>query len=242
MSEQVEPDLIKKWLCTCEELHHDQCPSRKGIVRSANDADGLKTLRVIDVTDGRVVEAPRDCRYIALSYIWGKPPLPRTPEMETWIKNGLLTNPFCKDALPRIIGGNSTALLHTKETSTTIDNGLLGNPFYKEKVPKTIRDAMDLVSAIGERYLWVDSLCLLQDDSADMADGIAHMDLVYEGAIMTIVAATGVDNNAGLPGLHPGTRRIGQVTTEVLPGVRMGSVSGLYTPLSTSTYMKRGWT
>jgi len=66
---------------------------------------------------------------------------------------------------------------------------------------------MDLVSAIGERYLWVDSLCLIQDDPADMKNGIDHMDLVYEGAIMTIIAAIGNHINAGLPGLHPGTRK-----------------------------------
>lgn len=53
---------------------------------------------------------------------------------------------------------------------------------------------------VGLRYVWVDCLCLVQDDGDDMADGIAKMDLVYRGARATIIAATGTDANAGLLG------------------------------------------
>ena len=244
--DQLVPGLVRKWLTTCEHLHHGQCPPRKGIVKQEENGEGLKILRVIDVTDGRVVEAPRDCRYVALSYVWGTSSLrsPYTDEqVAVWIENGLLTNPFYKDMLPTILAGNGyTHLLHTAETAGALENGLFRDPQRKKEVPRTIRDAMDLVSAIGERYLWVDSLCLIQDDPADMKNGIDHMDLVYEGAIMTIIAAIGDHNNAGLPGLHPGTRKNRQMTVEVRPGMRMGTVGGLFWPLSTTKYMKRGWT
>jgi hypothetical protein len=209
MKPLVEPSLVKKWLSSCEEHHTDgQCRPKANIIATPDRPDGLKLLRVIDCAEKQIVLAPPGCKYVALSYLWGK----------------------------------GKALLLETKTENWFTNGLLGNPFYKDLVPRTIRDAMELTSRIGERYLWVDSLCLRQDDREDMMDGIQHMDLIYEGAVLTIIAATGKDNNAGLPGLHPGTRRLVQLSQDIKPGVKMGIVSAVYDLLSTSEYMTRGWT
>lgn len=45
-------------------------------------------------------------------------------------------------------------------------------------LPATIRDAIDLTRACGEKYLWVDSLCIIQDDVEDLDAGTRVMDLV----------------------------------------------------------------
>lgn len=47
--------------------------------------------------------------------------------------------------------------------------------FRKEvsKIPLTIKDAMALVGKIGERYLWMDSLCLIQNNPSDLLAGIS---------------------------------------------------------------------
>lgn len=37
-----------------------------------------------------------------------------------------------------------------------------------EILPRTILDSMDFVSRIGERYLWVDALCIAQDDRLEL--------------------------------------------------------------------------
>lgn len=111
----------------------------------------------------------------------------------------------------------------------------------RERLPKTITDAMDLVKLIGEQYLWVDCLCLIQDDDDDMLDGISHMDLVYQCAILTIIAMHGEDANAGLPGIHAGSRTVNQEIVTVLPGVKMTIVNGVYTNMDT-VYSERGWT
>jgi hypothetical protein len=76
---------------------------------------------------------------------------------------------------------------------------------YLERVrpdlPKTINDAIDLVKVIGERYLWVDSLCLINDNEGDIALGIRLMNSVFQGSYFNIIAASGTNANAGLWGL-----------------------------------------
>jgi hypothetical protein len=51
---------------------------------------------------------------------------------------------------------------------------------FWSKIPNTIQDAIVLVRELGERYLWVDALCLLQNDSHDLESGVEIMDLLYE--------------------------------------------------------------
>jgi hypothetical protein len=112
----------------------------------------------------------------------------------------------------------------------------------RQHIPRTITDAMDLVSILGERYLWVDTLCLLQDDGDDMQAGIQTMDIIYERALLTIIAASGIDANAGLPGVHPSSRRSNQVIETVHAGVRMTVTYELDDHLKYSKYTSRGWT
>jgi hypothetical protein len=47
------------------------------------------------------------------------------------------------------------------------------------------------------RYLWIDSLCILQDNEADWENEAANMGLVYENASYTIAAAVAFDGTMG---------------------------------------------
>ncbi|RYP51581.1 hypothetical protein DL768_003088 [Monosporascus sp. mg162] len=59
-----------------------------------------------------------------------------------------------------------------------------------ENLPKTIQDAVKVTAALDIEYLWVDSICIVQDDDDDKAREIADMPNIYNGATVTIVAAT----------------------------------------------------
>lgn len=59
-----------------------------------------------------------------------------------------------------------------------------------ELLPKTFQDAVEFTRAIGVRYLWIDSLCIIQDDLNDWKREAAKMANVYQNAYCTI-AATG---------------------------------------------------
>jgi hypothetical protein len=62
----------------------------------------------------------------------------------------------------------------------------------------TISDAMIFTREMGEQYLWVDSLCIIQDDAEEMRTMIQAMDRIYKAAILTIIAANGEDSQAGI--------------------------------------------
>ncbi|ORY18040.1 heterokaryon incompatibility protein-domain-containing protein [Clohesyomyces aquaticus] len=56
-------------------------------------------------------------------------------------------------------------------------------------LPKTIVDAVRVTRDLGLRYLWVDSLCIMQDSTDDKTKEIRHMGNIYENAHVTIAAA-----------------------------------------------------
>lgn len=117
----------------------------------------------------------------------------------------------------------------------------------RDELPRTISDAIDLVKALGERYLWVDGLCLVQDDEDDVSMGIEQMNSIYHGSYLTIVAASGADAGAGLPGSGAATpREHRQIVRDVNGGgpesLRMAVLHSIDWHLRRSVYGQRGWT
>lgn len=110
------------------------------------------------------------------------------------------------------------------------------------RIPRTIRDAIEAVQGLNEKYLWVDSLCLVQNDSADVKNGIAVMDLIYERAMLTIIAASGGHANAGLPGVGSTCRSNTQRIEQIRPGVRLACHLDAHHFLKQAIYSQRGWT
>ncbi|KAH8803493.1 heterokaryon incompatibility protein-domain-containing protein, partial [Xylogone sp. PMI_703] len=90
----------------------------------------------------------------------------------------------------------------------------------RETLPQTISDAMSLVEKLGERYLWVDAWCIIQDDKNEMNTIIPMMGQVYKAAQFTIIAASGNAANAGIPGLKPESRCI-QSITGTIEGIQL---------------------
>ncbi|KAF8134291.1 heterokaryon incompatibility protein-domain-containing protein [Boletus edulis] len=110
---------------------------------------------------------------------------------------------FVVDVIQSYVWG--TAPVFTHLTENTQDLRKTGS-LRSLPIPATIRDAIALVYAIGERYLWVDSLCIIQDDWKMKGTEITRMGSIYSGALFTIVAAAGDHANSGLPGVEQGTR------------------------------------
>lgn len=69
-------------------------------------------------------------------------------------------------------------------------------------LPKTILDAITLARNLGVRFLWTDSLCIIQGGSnearEDWARESSMMASVYGGAWLTIAASWGKTMHAGI--------------------------------------------
>lgn len=74
-------------------------------------------------------------------------------------------------------------------------------------LPATIKDAMHLVLQLKGRYLWVDKLCIPQDDIEVKKRELESMAMIYACAHVTIIAAQGSDANDGLRGIQGGAAR-----------------------------------
>jgi hypothetical protein len=111
-----------------------------------------------------------------------------------------------------------------------------------DMLPRTIVDAITLCRKLNCRYLWVDALCLVQNDARELEQGINVMDQIYERSRLTIVAACGHDANAGLPGVRDGSRKDTVIATQVIPGTHLGLYLGLDRLLDRSVYYSRAWT
>lgn len=79
--------------------------------------------------------------------------------------------------------------------------GALGE--QEERIPRTIRDAMTVTQAVGIDYLWVDALCIVQDDHEVKRDHLRSMPSIYSLAIFTIAVVSGSNANSGIHGVYP---------------------------------------
>lgn len=75
-------------------------------------------------------------------------------------------------------------------------------------VPTTIYDAIVATKMLGLRYLWVDRICIVQDDENNKLHQISAMDSIYATSHVTLVAVLGRDAMSGLPGVRVDRRKV----------------------------------
>ncbi|KAL5391828.1 hypothetical protein DPSP01_001118 [Paraphaeosphaeria sporulosa] len=191
---RINIPLIQEWLEHCKKKH--SCTMRYS--RPSN-------LRIIDCKTSKIVMAPPNCNYFALSYVWGKPPA---------------ANP----------------------TSSSVQDPNASTRELLHAAAPVVRDAIKVVLSLGWRYLWVDKYCIPQADPKLKGEQIGKMDLIYEGAYCTIVAAVGSSDQVGLHGIS--------IARHAQPSFSLDDrdvhfVSSLPDPqrsVKASTWMTRAWT
>ena len=180
---------------------------------ASSPSDEVAPSKLIDCEIMLIVKSPPDCEYIALSYVWGKE------------KPGKLPPTFWE-----LVYANKEPYVEVKYPLELPDNILL-----------VVQDAISISREFGQRYLWVDQYCIDQVDLVEKLLKLKKMDLIYEGAFLTIIAAAGQNADYGLPGA--GIRSRSPQPKVVIGGKTL--ISTLRDPrdiIAESEWFTYGWT
>lgn len=115
-----------------------------------------RLVKILSPTGPLQLCEDQKCEYVALSYCWGD-----------------------VQKLPR---GEHEEVERGKTILANLDQRYQSFPI--SDLPATVRDALHIIYAIGYRYAWVDTLCIVQDKPED----VSTMHKVYSNALFTLCA------------------------------------------------------
>ena len=90
--------------------------------------------------------------------------------------------------------GNPSLL--TKTTSSNLEAHMDGIDL--SDLPPNFKDAVIVTRSLGIQYLWIDSLCIIQDNVIDWATESGRMADIYRSATLTIAGSCSKDSQQGL--------------------------------------------
>jgi hypothetical protein len=87
-------------------------------------------------------------------------------------------------------------------TKGTLENHRRGIPW--SQIPQTFQDSIRFCLAIGIQYLWIDAMCIVQDDPVDWQIESARMADIYQNAHVTLAATHSSSDSGGCFPEHHG--------------------------------------
>ncbi|KAK3374700.1 heterokaryon incompatibility protein-domain-containing protein [Podospora didyma] len=216
---QLSFKLVKQWAQSCEDLHGGCATVGNGLMRDA-------------------IHPPSQPLELILIDI----------EENRLVKTNSFEPPYL--ALSYVWGKDPTFLKTTKFNVDLLQEpGALATPQIKATLARVFIDAMELTAKLGKRFLWIDALCIVQDDDTQKHSQLEMMHLIYSQAVLTIVDLAGSDANFGLRGVsspvEPQLLSSATTATEDLdqeaPAVPQ-SVPNFETAILSSVHSTRGWT
>lgn len=219
----VSRDLLQRWIKTCN-VHHKTC----GKIRNnwgMEHLAGPRSLRYIDTENMCICWRPawELAYHVTLSYVWGG-------------SQGL-----------QLVKANQILLFAKGSLTEAWSN-----------IPAVIRDAIELVRDLNTEdgkprvFLWVDQLCIVQDDLSDKGIQIQQMNQTYSTSIATLIAAEGSHSDFPLTrhrcysaspypkrGEVPGSRQV----VRNVQGLRLlAALPGPSETIAHSVWDTRAWT
>ncbi|KAI1458554.1 heterokaryon incompatibility protein-domain-containing protein [Annulohypoxylon moriforme] len=177
-------------------------------------------FRLIDTEAMCITDSPKTHQYVALSYVW---------------------------SLASSEPSSAAAGLELR-TDNWNDLSKAGSLSLLD-LPDVIADAIRLCVTLGQQYLWVDRLCILQNDPISRGAQIQAMGQIYELASFTIVAAGAGDGTFGLRGTAGRPRPKASRSTLHIESstmsreeLRFNDAIGPMRLVEESPWSQRGWT
>lgn len=208
--------LIKSWWDLCREHHDRHCREILSAEGYFRDVLRQSYFGVVDVINLQLVS------------------LPHRP-----IGEGVSYEPYA--ALSYVWGHANNQPYRTSRRNIMLHMSHGGLENGLDKLPQAVRDSIDLVRRLGIRYIWIDSLCIVQDSHRSWSLNARVMHLIYGHATLTICAADGEDSSTGLLAMDP-ARRVHQVEKECAPGLHLMMTRPPEIGIRASRWNQRAWT
>ena len=139
------------------------------------------------------------------------------------------------------VWGTSCSQFRTTKASLTFlqSEGSL----HERSLSGTIQRAMHFTSLLGVDFLWIDCLCIVQDDPIHAASQINSMASIYSNSYLTLCAADGIDAESGLLGIRQCSppRNVQQYILTFADGP-ISSKWVTHVHGNANVYDRRGWT
>ena len=225
-------------------------------------------MQIVRENFARIIKSapdPDHRSYVVLSYTWGTSEWTEHKDQEgtrsLYISTTLfllsvreVLNPMAANTLLTALGRTyyynmitKTSTYdrpsHTRLTRKNMASLLQPGSLKKSNVyiPKTIQDAIEVCRGMGEQFLWVDSLCIIQDEAdPDNSANIARMGRIYGEAIFTIVAGDAPNADAGMKGISTDRVVADQLMDKVLGKIQLFLPIGMQQ--SFHPWESRAWT
>jgi hypothetical protein len=99
---------------------------------------------------------------------------------------------------------------------------------------------MTFTNGLGKRYLWVDAICIDQDNGSEIAAQCDVMDDIYTRSWATLVVLSADSAHDGIELLHS-PRPLAQIRATIGPHDFMSLSSTLRHEMESSTWYTRAW-
>ncbi|KAI1322455.1 HET-domain-containing protein [Xylariaceae sp. FL0255] len=139
-------DNVMRWLRDCD-VNHSACHTL------SPEFTPSRLLKVNSDTIRLISDRQDKCRYLALSYCWGR------------------------------VKDDQKGFLTTKENIRRRKSG-----FNIQELPSTIQDAIQTARRLQLEYIWIDAICIIQDDIEDWKREASQMGDIYRHAYLTLAA------------------------------------------------------
>lgn len=146
------------------------------------------------------------------------------------------------------VKGNYIALSHCwgdlkpEERFCTYNDNLanLKKEIRYDSLPRSFQDAVRVTHALGVSYLWIDSLCIIQERGEKWAEEASKMEDVFSGAYCTIAASSAKSSRNGFL-RERAPRECVTVQTPQGPLYLAEAIDDFHSDVEQSVLNTRGW-
>ncbi|KAH0428260.1 hypothetical protein CcaCcLH18_09150 [Colletotrichum camelliae] len=220
--------LVQAWLSECTSLHEACAPL---------SAAGRLPLRLLDIDPENQIpqllsklDKSHDIDVLSLKHM---PKVKLCPTASLASKTQYVTLSHCwgRSPVAKLTNHN------LQEYCQLIPPDVLKLP-----TAATFREAIHVARCLGFRYLWIDALCINQEDDDEKQVEITYMDRIYAQAIMNLSATAAADGSGGLF-FERDPESVGVFRSQRYPGVVAFSEpsSSLVSEVLSGPINKRAW-